>query len=58
MAELLVVEVILSLLREGSGKGAVVMGTLLGLFAVLWGVLLARFVFSRSSRRRKETTDV
>ena len=42
-----VVEVVLSLLAEGTTKGAAVMGSLLGLVAVVWGVLLQRFVFRR-----------
>ncbi len=40
-----VVEVIVSFLREGTPKGAVVTGTLLGFLAVVWFALLARFVF-------------
>jgi len=45
-----VAEVVLSLLAEGTVKGATVMGSLLGPVAVVWGVLLYRFVF----RRRRE----
>ena len=41
-----VAEVVVSFLREGVPKGAAVMGTLLGFVAVVWGVLLARFVFT------------
>jgi len=44
-----VLEVVVSLLREGTPKGAVVMGTLLGFIAVVWAVILGRTVFSRSS---------
>jgi hypothetical protein len=40
-----VAEVVVAFIKEGSLKGAVVMGTLLGFVAVVWGVLLARFVF-------------
>ncbi len=40
-----VAEVIIEFLREGTPKGAAVMGTMLGFFAVVWGVLLGRFVF-------------
>jgi drug/metabolite transporter (DMT)-like permease len=40
-----VAEVVLSLLAEGTVKGATVMGSLLGPVAVVWGVLLHRFVF-------------
>ena len=40
-----VVEVVVSFLEEGTPKGAVVMGTILGFIAIVWGVLLGRFVF-------------
>jgi hypothetical protein len=43
-----VLEVVVSFLREGTPKGAVVMGTLLGFVAVMWAVLLGRFVFRKS----------
>lgn len=42
-----VLEVIVSFLNEGAGRGALVMGIILGLIAAIWGVLLARFVFFR-----------
>ena len=42
-----VVEVMLSFLSEGSPKAAAVTGAILGFFAVVWIVLLARFVFSK-----------
>ena len=42
-----VVEIIIGFLREGTPKGAVVTGTLLGFPAVVWAVLLGRFVFGR-----------
>ena len=42
-----VLEVIVSFLAEGAGKAALVMGTILGLVAVIWGVMLGRFVFTR-----------
>ncbi len=45
-----VAEVVVSFLREGIPKGAVVMGTILGFVAVVWGVLLGRFVFSERAR--------
>jgi hypothetical protein len=41
-----VLEVVVSFLREGTLKGAAVMGTLLGFFAVVWGVVLGRTVFA------------
>jgi hypothetical protein len=36
-------------LREGTPKGAVVMGALMGFVAVVWAVLLKRFVFREAS---------
>ncbi|MFC1514059.1 hypothetical protein ACFL5P_03505 [candidate division KSB1 bacterium] len=42
-----VLAVIVEFLFEGSVKGAVVMGTLMGFVAIVWGVLLKRFVFVR-----------
>jgi hypothetical protein len=44
-----VLEVVVSFLREGTPKGAAVMGTLLGFFAVVWAVILGRTVFSNPS---------
>ena len=40
--------VVVEFLREGTPKGAVVMGTLMGFLAVVWAVLLARFVFRKT----------
>jgi len=37
--------VVVAFLREGTPKGAVVLGTILGFVAVVWAVLLGRFVF-------------
>jgi hypothetical protein len=45
-----VLAAITSFLEEGTPMGAVVMGTILGFVAVLWGVLLGRFVFLRAAR--------
>ncbi len=42
-----VLELIVSFLAEGSARAAVVMGSILGFVAVIWGVLLGRFVFAR-----------
>lgn len=42
-----VLEVAVSFLREGTPKGAAVMGTLLGFGAVVWAVILGRTVFTR-----------
>jgi hypothetical protein len=41
-----VAKVILSFLEEGMPKGAIVMGSILGFAAVVWAVLLFRFVFT------------
>ena len=43
-----VLEIILSFLSEGSARGALVMGLLMGFIAVVWSVLLGRFVFAKS----------
>jgi hypothetical protein len=43
-----VLEVVVEFLREGTPKGAVVMGSLMGFVAVVWAVLLKRFVFQRT----------
>ena len=40
-----VLEVIVSFLREGSPKAAMVNGAILGFFAIVWAVLLGRLVF-------------
>jgi hypothetical protein len=42
-----VAEVIVAFVREGTPKGAAVMGAILGFVAVVWGVLLARFAFAK-----------
>jgi hypothetical protein len=42
-----VVELIAGFLGEGEPRAALVMGLITGLVAAIWGVLLARFVFSR-----------
>ena len=44
-----VLEVIVSFIAEGTPKGALVMGLILGLAAIIWVVLLGRFVFFRSN---------
>ena len=41
-----VLEMIVSFLAEGSARAALVMGSILGVVAVAWGVLLGRFVFA------------
>jgi len=47
----LVLEVIVSFLREGSPKAAVVNGAILGFVAIVWAVLLARLVFTKRAVR-------
>ena len=42
-------EAILGLLEEGLPQGALVIGSLMGIIVVVWGVLLRRFVFKASS---------
>lgn len=44
-----VLEVVVSFLREGTPKGAAVMGTVLGFVAVVWAVILGRTVFAEPS---------
>ena len=48
---LFVLEVIATFLEEGAGQAALVMGVLMGIGAVVWGVLLGRFVFARSTTK-------
>ena len=45
-----VIEVIIAFLGEGEPRAALVMGILAGIFAVIWAVLLGRFVFKREAR--------
>jgi hypothetical protein len=47
-----VLEVVISFLREGTPKGAAVMGTLLGFIAVVWAVVLGRTFFSSRAGKR------
>ena len=42
-----VLATIVAFLEEGTIRGALVMGMIMGIIAVVWGVLLGRFVFSR-----------
>jgi len=44
-----VLEVIHAFLAEGTGKGAFVIGLILAVIAVIWGVLLGRFVFAKQA---------
>lgn len=48
----LVIEVIAAFLAEGEPRAALIMGILLGIFAVIWAVLLGRFVFNRAAPQR------
>jgi hypothetical protein len=43
-----VLEVIAGFLGEGVPQAALVMGLMTGMVAVIWGVLLGRFVFSKN----------
>ena len=45
-----VLEVIVSFLEEGAVKGALVMGTMLGFIAIIWGFLLGRTIFTRKAK--------
>lgn len=45
-----VLKMIESFLVEGAIKAALVMGVIFGFIAVLWGVLLARFIFLRKTK--------
>ena len=40
-----VLELVISFLEEGAARGALVMGLVLGFIALIWAVLLGRFVF-------------
>lgn len=42
---LFVLEVIVGFLGEGAPQAALIMGLLTGIVAIIWGVLLKRFVF-------------
>lgn len=46
----LVAEIVIEFLREGTPKGALVVGTIMGFVAVVWAVLLKRFVFVGGQR--------
>ncbi len=49
-----VLEVIADFWAEGSPQAALVMGITMGIIAVIWGVLLVRFVFSHSTKNKGE----
>ena len=43
-----VLEVIIGFLSEGASRAALVNGVILGIAAVIWAVLLGRFVFTKN----------
>lgn len=43
-----VLELILGFLVEGAPQAALVMGLLTGIVAIIWGVLLGRFIFKKA----------
>lgn len=45
-----VAEMIVAFLDESAGKAALVMGLIFGFVAIIWAVLLARFVFSGAKK--------
>jgi hypothetical protein len=45
-----VLEAIVSFLDEGATRAALVMGLILGFIAIIWAVLLGRFVFTRKPK--------
>jgi len=46
---LFTVEVINGFIGEGAGQAALVMGLILGIITIIWGVLLGRFVFKKQA---------
>jgi hypothetical protein len=53
-----VLEVVVGFLREGTPKGAAVMGTLLGFVGVVWAVILGRTVFFRKNRAESDRVGI
>jgi hypothetical protein len=45
-----VLEMIVSFLQEDAPRAALVMGVIMGFLAVVWGVLLVRFVFTKKAK--------
>lgn len=43
-----VIELIFGFLGEGAPQAALVMGLVTGIVAIIWGVLLQRFVFTKA----------
>ncbi len=48
-----VLELIHSFISEGAARGALVMGLIFGFPALIWAVLLGRFVFSAAADERR-----
>ena len=46
-----VIELVVGFLAEGAGRAALVLGLITGIVAVIWGVLLRRFVFAGSTAK-------
>lgn len=46
-----VLEMTVSFLSEGAPRAALVMGIITGFIAVIWGVILRRFVFVKKTRK-------
>lgn len=55
---LAVVDIFRSFVAEGALRGAIVVGMLTGLVAVVWGVLLWRFVFGSYTPKPQATREV
>ena len=51
-----VLELVISFLEEGAARGALVMGLVLGFIALIWAVLLGRFVFKKSKDSDKPSS--
>jgi hypothetical protein len=51
-----VIELVAGFLAEGAGRAALVMGLITGIVAVIWGVLLRRFVFASSAAKTNVPT--
>ena len=51
-----VIELVAGFLAEGAGRAALVLGLITGIVAVIWGVLLRRFIFSSSNMKNNLPT--
>jgi len=45
-----ILEMIAAFIKEGAPKAALITGITFGFLAIVWGVLLARFIFSKQKR--------